>query len=289
MTKPKSQVPHVYDLMQPVYNALLKLGRSGNIQEIKNQIVQDSGFSEDVLAEPHKGGGTELDYRLGWARTHLKKAGVITNDHRAIWSIEPGYHKPEDLKPVLEQYKKKGIKQTNGKTAVSSKQLTPGKDRYPDSDFDDINEWKVEVRKVLEKLDPYKFEHLAKRLLRQHGFTSAVVTKPSHDGGIDVKGTLALNPFIQFNVAVQCKRYQGTVGMKEINEFRGVLSNNFQQGIFITTGTFTKGAVEAAAGNGQGKPPIVLIDGDKLIDLLEESFLGYKTVYRVDTEFFDNL
>lgn len=72
-------------------------------------------------------------------------------------------------------------------------------------------------------MDPYGFERLAQRVLRECGFVQVEVTKykKSGDGGIDGTGKLKINGIFSFNVAFQCKRYKGTVSAGDIRDFRG--------------------------------------------------------------------
>ncbi|WP_232819848.1 restriction endonuclease [Aliidiomarina celeris] len=80
---------------------------------------------------------------------------------------------------------------------------------------------------------------------------------------------------MSFHIAFQCKKYRGSVGAGEIRDFRGATVGRSDRGLFITTGTFTKGAIEEA--NRDGVPPIDLIDGEQLADKLKELELGVKT------------
>ena len=138
-------------------------------------------------------------------------------------------------------------------------------------------------------MDPYAFERLTQRLLRESGFTDVEVTKRSGDGGIDGYGKLKINGIIGFNIAFQCKRYQGTVGAPEIRDFRGSLTRNIEKGLFVTTGTFSSAAKEEAANI--GKQQIDLIDGEALLDMLAEYSIGLKEVkdYEVDEEYFASI
>ena len=138
-------------------------------------------------------------------------------------------------------------------------------------------------------MDPYAFERLAQRLLRECGFSQVEVTKKSGDGGIDGIGKLRISGIVCFSVAFQCKRYSGQVSAPEIRQFRGSLSNSIEKGIFITTGTFTKAAREEAASF--AKQQIDLMDGEELINKLAEYELGLKEVknYIIDEEFFNRI
>lgn len=150
-------------------------------------------------------------------------------------------------------------------------------------------DWREEVSEILHNLDPYAFEKLAQRLLRECGFSDVEVTKKSGDGGIDGTGKLRINGIFSFNVAFQCKRYKGQVGAPQIRDFRGSLGTNIEKGVLITTGAFTREAKEEASS--EGKRLIDLMDGEELINKLAEYGIGLNEVksYEVDTEFFNAL
>ena len=118
------------------------------------------------------------------------------------------------------------------------------------------------------------FERLSQRLLREAGFTRVEVRGKSGDGGIDGVGVLRVN-LVSFQIYFQCKRWKGSVGSKEIRDFRGALQGRADKGLFITSGYFTSQAIEEATRD--GAIAIDLIDGDRLCDLLKEHSLGVKT------------
>ena len=76
----KSAVPNYHELFNPLLKALHELGGSGTISEIYDTVVEQSDLPDDVAEIPHnpeKSNRTELGYRLAWARTYLKKYGLI--------------------------------------------------------------------------------------------------------------------------------------------------------------------------------------------------------------------
>jgi restriction system protein len=113
-----------------------------------------------------------------------------------------------------------------------------------------------------------------------------VVTGQSGDGGIDGHGILQINPLVSFKVLFQCKRYAGSVSSSALRDFRGAMQGRADKGIVITTGSFTADARREAARD--GVPPIELIDGSKLAEMLAELGLGVKpvTTYEIDDSFF---
>lgn len=147
-------------------------------------------------------------------------------------------------------------------------------------------DYREEVLATILKLPSSGFERLSQRLLREAGFTQVLVTGKSGDGGIDGVGTLQVNPLVSFKVLVQCKRYSNSVSPSQVRDFRGAMAGRADKGIIITTGTFTAEARREASRD--GVPPIELIDGDKLVNMLEQLELGLRpvTTYEVEPAFF---
>lgn len=80
-------VPTFGRMMNPVIRALKDLGGSGTIEEINRTASEIAGFTDEqleVLHDPDKGGQTEIEYRMAWARTYLKKYGLLENSSRGV-------------------------------------------------------------------------------------------------------------------------------------------------------------------------------------------------------------
>ena len=145
----------------------------------------------------------------------------------------------------------------------------------------------------MKAMSPAAFEHLAAELLRTAGFDDVKVTGQSGDGGIDGIGTYRPAGLVSFRTAFQCKRYAGSVGPGAVRDFRGSFVGQADRGIFITTGVFTPTAIEEAVR--AGAPPVDLIDGDALCDLLKQHRIGVHVQERtfedvtVSTGYFERL
>ena len=86
------EIPPYDQLMLPLFKALKDLGGSASIAEIDEYVGEHSGLPTELLDLPHnaeKSNQTEFQYRLAWARTYLKKAGLIDNSSRGVWVIAP--------------------------------------------------------------------------------------------------------------------------------------------------------------------------------------------------------
>lgn len=84
---------------------------------------------------------------------------------------------------------------------------------------------------------------------------------------------------LSFPVFFQCKSYSGSVGGSAVRDFRGAMAGRGDKGLLITTGTFTNDA--RTESKRDGAPPIDLIDGDRLCELLKEYAIGVSTTERV--------
>jgi len=262
------KVPTFDALMNPVIQALKSLGGSGTIEEINDKATEIAGLSDEqleVLHNPDKGGQTEVEYRLGWTRTYLKKYGVLENSSRGVWALTP---KGRQLDRVNPRTVRRYVQEQVRKARVTS----------VEDELDETEEettWRDELMGALLEMESSAFERLVQRLLRESGFVQVEVTGRSGDGGIDGKGIMRLGGLLSFHVIFQCKRYRGSVTVSQVRDFRGAMVGRADKGLLITTGNFTKEAARESTRD--GAPAIDLIDGDQLVDKLKELGLGVKT------------
>lgn len=132
--------------------------------------------------------------------------------------------------------------------------------------------FKKNLLSQLKEMDPFEFEHFCMSLLGSYGFSDVQVTKKSNDGGIDGYGKLKVG-LAFMNVAFQCKRWNETkVGRVEIDTFRGAIQGEFEQGLYFTTSSFTENAAKKSIK--PGAVPIVLIDGEMIVDFMMKNEFG---------------
>ena len=270
-------MPTFDGMFVPTIQALIDLGGSANVEEIYTKVTEALNLPEDILTFPHEEGGnqSEVAYRLAWSRTYLKKAALITNSGRGIWSIASGNVEPStiDSKEILRSVREADKKKPSTTAIVNPSDTAPMPVLALDLDVqDEVLTWHEQLHKVLLSLTPSAFERLSQRLLRESGFIEVEVTGRSSDGGIDGIGIARVSGFLSFRVLFQCKRYQGSISPSQIRDFRGAMMGRTDKGLFITTGTFTREAVKEATRD--GAPPIDLIDGEQLVRRLKELNLG---------------
>lgn len=266
-------VPTFDALMWPVIEALKSTGGSASNDELLSAIIELENIPDDVASVVHTDGRqSKLSYNAAWAKTYLKKAGLVDNSRRGIWS----------LTELGEEASRTTVATIPAKVRRAAYDLRKSADDQTASDIgidavDDANEmasWRDHLLSVLKGMEPSAFERLSQRLLREAGFVKVEVTGRSGDGGIDGVGVLRLN-LLSFITLFQCKRYAGTVGPGPVRDFRGAMVGRSDKGLIITTGTFSADARREATRD--GAPAIDLIDGDQICTLLKDLKLGVET------------
>ena len=174
----KNKVPKVDELMDPSVQALKSLGGSASIEELVPEIVRLLGLSQEVADVPHgTTSRTELEYRAAWARTYLRKAGLIENSERGIWALTPEGAKAATVNG--RQIARDIAKRFRSERATDNESGDPVAEE-PDTTLS----WQDKLIAVLQTMDPVAFERLCQRILRESGFIEVEVTKRGGDGGI---------------------------------------------------------------------------------------------------------
>ncbi len=270
----------------PLLDALRGLGGSAKADEAVDRVAEDLKLSDDILNETVPSGGSRFRNQVGWARFYLAREGLIDSSKHGVWSLtnkgRVASLTPEQSRQIFLKWVRifQEQRKLKGKTEPAPEQVAEGTGAVS-------KDYREEVLAILLKLPPESFERLSQRILREAGFTQVVVTGQVGDGGIDGFGTLQINPLVSFKVLFQCKRYAKSVSPSQVRDFRGAMAGRADKGIIITTGSFSAEARREAARD--GAPPIELIDGEKLLDMLENLELGLRpiTTYEVEHGFFE--
>ena len=295
--------PDLPQMMLATVEALKKIGGSASIQELDETVIETEGLSEEEQAIMMPNGRYQkANYYLAWARTYLKRGDALINSSRGVWTLTSNGQNlsskaemqsifdtvtEEEKERARQKRKEKAAKKQEQETrsSIAKKNNAVPIDPTLETNSDEVieDDWKSKLLDALKTMDPSAFERLSQRLLREAGFIKVEVRGQTGDGGIDGVGVLRVN-LVSFQVYFQCKRYKGSVGSREIRDFRGALQGRADKGLFITTGTFTSQASEEATRD--GAIAIDLIDGDRLCDLLKQYELGVSTkmIEQVDVD-----
>ena len=297
-------IPDFQSLMLP----LLKLSSDGNAHYIHDAVAQladEFSLSEEERTKLLPSGVEPIFFnRVGWAKTYLKKSGLLEYPKRGFFKIKDrGYQVLEedpdkiDMK-YLEQFPEYIEFRQTKKTVPPSNGGDIG-DLTPEEALDDAYQ---KIRQDLaDDLLSYVinsnsgfFEKLVVELLVKMGYggtqrEAARAVGKSGDEGID--GIIDEDRLGLDSIYIQAKKWQlgSTVGRPEIQKFVGALhGKRAKRGVFITTTSFSSEAEEYVDGI---DTKVVLIDGDRLTDLMIDYDIGVgnQTTYHIktlDTDYF---
>ncbi|KUZ67739.1 restriction endonuclease [Burkholderia ubonensis] len=287
MAKEKKDIASIFRYMGPALDALRVLGGSGTPDEVVERIAQDLNISDEVQNEILPSGEGRFRNRVRWARLYLVREGLVDSSRRGVWALTEAGRRTSLSVDQARSLATKWNRIFGEERRARAESSEPISAEVSEPAIADTSDYRYELIQILRNLPASGFERLSQRLLREAGFVQVVVTGSSGDGGIDGYGTLQVNPFVSFKVLFQCKRYTKSVSPSQVRDFRGAMSGRTDKGIIITTGTFTAEARREAGRD--GVPPIELIDGEKLVDMLEHLELGLKPIrtFAIDTPFFD--
>jgi restriction system protein len=309
-------IPDYESLMFPVLRQLAD-GKERRVGELVSELAKILHMSdEDLSVMLPSGGATTFGSRVAWAKTYLKQAGLVEQPKRGIVKIAARARQVLDSgveqidNQFLERYpefvafRKRSRVTPTEPTGGGLPGLEPLSISIPvQAPHERLDEAAKELAATLaddilasiKTCSPAFFEDLVIQLLLKMGYggsrkEAGKAVGRTGDGGID--GVIAEDRLGLDSIYVQAKRWQGAVGEPDIRNFLGALvGRGASKGVFITTSSFSEPARAFAARSLQQK--IVLIDGDRLAELMIEHDLGVSTVAiyqvkRIDSDFFSD-
>lgn len=299
-------IPKFDEYFKPILECL-KDGKERSFKDIKEYCATYYSLSTEEFSEKLPSGVNKFYDRVAWAKSYLSKALLLESPKRGIWKItdrgRDAINKEVTVK-YLKQYKefRDFLKVSDEQESVSNVITKDDNDEKTPSDIienaiEQLNKKLAsDLMNYIQKMDCYDFENLVNQLLVKMGYGKAEwninpTTKKSGDEGID--GIVKIDKLGFDSIYTQAKLWKegSTVGRPEIQKFVGAMTGHgATKGLFITTAKFSNEAYEYANKNLHCK--VILIDGDKLADLMIEHELGVSTafIYKVkhnDTDFFN--
>lgn len=237
--------------------------------------------------------------RVGWARTYLKKSGLLEAPKRGVLKITERGKKilksnPSEINNKLlsqfdefKEFKAKRRKQENEQEDIIGQIKTP--EEAFESAYENLrSELASEIIDHLKKSDPSLFEKIVIEVLVKMGYGGSLrdagkAIGRAGDEGID--GIIKEDRLGLDIIYIQAKRWDNTVGRPDIQKFAGALQGQrARKGIFITTSNFSKDAMEFAS---KIESKIILIDGDQLADYMIDFNVGVTTTSKYELKKID--
>jgi restriction system protein len=280
-------------------------------KDIVESLAKEFKLSEDELKELLPSGQAFLfSNRVGWARTYLKKAGLLDSPKRGALSITTRglailKEKPKKIDNALlrrfsEFVEFQSLKKEEGEKISSVEILHETDKQTPEETIE--NSYQAmrqslaqELLDTVKRLSPLFFERLVVELLVKMGYGGSIkdagkAVGRTGDEGID--GTIKEDKLGLDIIYIQAKKWaaDNVIGRPELHKFVGALAGQgAKKGIFITTSSFTKDALSYKPLN---ETKIVLIDGEQLAQLMIDYNLGVSPqriyeIKRLDTDYFE--
>ena len=301
-------IPDYQTLMLPLLRTAAD-GKEHTEREAVNQVAEQFGLTEEERKELLPSGNQEVfDNRLGWARTYLKKAGLIqyiqrgrfqiTDRGKSVLAQNPAVIDVAFLRQFPEFLEfhapKKTATDEEPHQSPDSIAETP-EERLASGYLKLRQQVEVELLARTKVRPPEFFERLVVKLLTTIGYGGSLADAgkalgKSGDGGVD--GVIKEDKLGLDLLYIQAKCWKDTtVGRPEIQKFVGALhGKRAKKGIFITTSTFSKDARDYAEGL---ETKVILIDGTQLAELMFDCSVGVSivnsyVVKRIDFDFFED-
>lgn len=305
-------IPDYQTLMLP----LLKIVADG--KEYHHKVFVDILADQFNLTETERrellpsGNQAIFENRVGWAKTYLKKAGLLDSPKRAIYIISPRGKEVLSQNPqridakFLRQFPEFLDFQIAGRSESTvefpNSQIESTAEETPEELLDKAYQQLRQalandlLNKVL-SMSPAFFERLVVELLVKMGYGGSMKEAGksigrSGDEGID--GTIKEDKLGLDVIYLQAKRWKpgSLVGRPELQKFVGALAGQgAKKGIFITTSAFTRDALEYTPRN---ETKIVLIDGQQLTQFMIDYNVGCAPlqsleIKKIDNDFFEDI
>lgn len=301
-------IPDYQTVMLPLLR-FLGDGREHTLNDSVEAVADEFRLTpEERLQFLPSGTSTVIGNRVGWARTYMKKAGLLESPRRGVFRItERGMQvlnsKPHrvDVKfldqfPEFVEFRTVRSDETHSSATVTSVTAPPVV-ATPEEALEEAYErlrggLESELLQRVMSASPAFFERLVIDLLVRMGYGGSFrdagqAIGRSGDGGID--GIIKEDRLGLDVIYVQAKRWESSVGRPEIQKFAGALQGHrARKGVFITTSAFSRDAHEYVE---RIDSKIVLIDGATLTRFMVDSSVGVSLVTsyevkRVDSDYF---
>lgn len=284
--------------------------RRGEMSDLAADVV---GLSDEQRKIVLSSGQSMHANRVGWALSQLARVEALSRPSRGHYAIAEGGR--QVLAAFPDGVTEAALDRLGKDPGSAIKPYVPSRARAatgpgpvpipPSTPLDPTEQIAEGLERITEAVSkelvsrllansPAFFERTVVDLLVAMGYGGtggkAAATQLVNDGGID--GVIDQDVLGLDKVYVQAKRYApgNAVGRPELQGFVGALSGKADGGVFITTSTFSKSAVDYARYDTKAR--IILIDSERLTELMIRYGVGVQVkqtvrIVEIDEDFFE--
>lgn len=295
-------IPDYQTVMLPLLRLLANGEELAMSKAVEAIAAEFSLSAEERQALLPSGTSTVIGSRVGWARTYLKKAGLVDSPERGFVRITPRGTTTLRSKParvdvkLLEQFPEfmefRALRHTDSPSVVPDVDTSTPEEALEEA-YEAIRaDLQSELLQRVRAASPAFFERMVVELLIRVGYGGSIrdagqAVGRSGDGGID--GIIKEDRLGLDLIYIQAKRWENSVASPEVHKFVGALAQRHaRKGVLITTSSFTKDAREVV---GHLESRVVLVDGPTLAGLMLDHNVGVSStasyeIKKIDTDFF---
>lgn len=303
-----SEMPTWDGFLLPILQ-VLRDGETVQARDVQDRVAEHVGLTEDQRGEVLDSGQLRFRNRIGWAVSSLARAGALARPRRGSYTVtdvgrrllaeHPHRLDEVDLRQIPAYRDHVPVRRTN------SFRVAPGEESERSSDLDPVEQIDAGIARLrgevaaqlLERLRAASPDFLEQSVLDvlvamgYGGFEQrARRIGGSGDGGVD--GVIDQDPLGLARIYVQAKRYasDNIVGRPQVQGFVGALhGQQASQGIFITTSSFSREAIDYAR---SVNASVILIDGERFANLMIDRGVGVQavqtyTIVKLDEDYFE--
>jgi len=268
-----SALPEYLQFIPTVIEVQKELGGSGKPAQVFDLLLDRIGKSNEPLPESAIPNTSQFNNEMQKVRQTLIHAGLLDAAKKGVWALtkkglstdpqEIDLLRLNDLRKKADKaYREKRKRKTTG---VALQPENTGSPTQAICAREDYRRRRLEQLKTLSTAD---LEKVCQEVLRKSGFERVRILCQGREDCFDGECIFQVNPIMRSYVMFQFKSVQGLIDAEEIRDFRSVMARRADKGIFMTICSFTAKAKQEAQRDGVS--PVLLIDGNKLIDMIEK-------------------
>jgi restriction system protein len=275
-----SLFPEYFQYIKPVIEVQKKLGGSAKPAKVLELITGKVGYSKKPSTQPANPCPSKIGNEMQKVRKVLLHAGLLDSSPKGLWKLtERGL--ATDLSDInlchLNELRKSADKEyrENRNTKINEASIQSETTVSPKKSIGVREDRRRTLLDDLKTLPPADLKTVCQEVLRRSGFEGITIARESSENCVEGECIFQKNLFMLPDVMFQFKCVEELIKAEEIRDFRCTMRRRADKGMFMTIGSFTAEAKQEAQRDGVS--PVLLIDGEKLVGMIEKFKIRLKS------------